>query len=234
MTNRNHLFIAIALCIALGVLATIMERQIPSRIDLPFDVSSTTLAAEFAHMPDEINAVFGAAHRWAPEIKTITYLDFAFIPCYVALFALFGWTLRNYEVPAPAALSWICIGGAVAAGVFDILENIAILTMANTPSAVESNVRTYSLPKWGLVFLVLALESVLFFFWPKLKLWWRLAAVAIGFGFLISGALGLLFTFLLAIRDLGDAAQWMSWSLAAAMIFFIAFLVLKKPRQVMR
>jgi hypothetical protein len=222
--------IAITLCIALAVLATIMGRQIPPRIDLPFDVSSTTLAAEFTQTPDEINAVYGAAHRWAPEIKTIQYIDFAFIPCYVALFALLGWTLRRYDVPGATALSWMCIIGAIAAGVFDVLENISILAMANRPNVVESHVRTYSLPKWGLAFLVLALESVLFFFWPKLKLWWRLAAVVIGFGFLVSGALGLLFTFLLAIQDLGDAAQWMAWSIGGAMLFFIAFLLIKKPR----
>ena len=230
MTNRNHLLLAIGLLIVLAALGIVMRNQIPPRIDLPFDVPSTILAAEFANTPTDINAVFGAEHRYAPQIKTIQFIDFVFIPCYVALFVLMGWNLRRYDIPAPAILSWIVVGAAVLAGVLDIAENITVLGTANNSNSLTSHVRNFSVPKFGLVFLVMLLESVLFLFWPRLKLWWRLGAVAVGFMFLFAGAAGLLFTLLLSIHDLADAAMWMSWALTAALVFFVAFVLLKKPR----
>jgi hypothetical protein len=222
MKDRKQILIACALLIVLAVLGTVMRSRSTARIDLPFDLQSTGVAAEFASTPEEVISVFGADRRYSKEIVEQQYLDFAFIACYVALFVVLGRALRDYDLPAPKAFAWIVVGLALAAGLFDIAEDIAILKIASAGSPTISNVRMFSLPKWGLVFTVVLLESAVFFFWPKLKLWWRLAAAVVGFLLLFAGAAGLLFTLLVAIPDIIWAAGILSWGLVAMLLFLAA------------
>lgn len=229
--NRKHIVIAIGLLIVLAVLGEIMRRQIPPRIELPFDTQSTVLAAEFMKEPHEVNAVFGGEHRYARDIQKQQYIDFVFIPYYVALFVILGFTLRSYaDLPAPRVLAWTTIGLAVAAGALDIAENLSILSVASNPNAFSSNVRWFSIPKWLSVFVVMLLQSAVLFFWPGLKLAWRLAAVVIGFLFLFAGASGLLFTALVSVKDIEFSARWMGYALTGLLLFLIAILVRDRRR----
>jgi hypothetical protein len=225
MTNRTHLFIVLALLLALGLLGWIMGRQIPPRIDLPFETGSTVLAAEFASMPDEIISVFGVDRRYAKPLQMQQYLDFIFIACYVALFVIIGLALKNYDLPGARWAAWIVIACAVAAGLFDIGENITILRTIANAGATTSPVRWFSVPKWALVFLVMLLESPVFFFWPRLNLWWRLAGIAVGGLFLFTGASGLLFSALVSVSDIAWVAEWMAWAIGASTLFIAALLV---------
>ncbi len=218
---------------ALAVLGTVMRMRAPARIDLPYDLQSAALAAEFASTPEDLVAVFGSDHRYAKEIEQEQYIDFPFIACYVALFVILGWAFRHYDIPAAKAVSWTVIVLAVAAGVFDVAENISILRVAGSMGATVSPVRNFSLPKWGLVFAVMLLESGVFFFWPKLKLWWRLAAAAVGCLFLFTGAAGLLFTALVSVRDIEWTGGVMTWALVALLFYLAAAAAwLKPPRAI--
>jgi hypothetical protein len=225
MTNRTHLFIVFALLLALSVLAWIMGRQIPLRIDLPFETTSAGLAAEFASMPDEIINVLGADRRYAKPLQLQQYIDFVFIPCYVALFVVIGLALRKYDLPGTHWVTGIAIGCAVAAGLFDIGENVTILRTIANAGATTSPVRWFSVPKWALVFLVMLLESPYFIFWPRLGLWWRLAGVITGGLFLFVGASGLLFSALVSISDIIWVAERLAWAIGASMLFIAALLV---------
>jgi hypothetical protein len=228
MNDRKHILLAIALLIVLAVLGVIMQRQIPPRLDLPFDTTSSILAVEFVQLPEEVNAVLGGEHRYAPEIRRAQYLDFVFIPCYVALFAITGLALRRYDIPAPNAAAWSAVICAVAAGALDIAENIEILKLAASPNAVGSHVRWFSLPKWGLVFLTMLIDSTVFFFWPKLDMWWRFAAVVVGGLFLFAGGAGLLFTLLVSIKDIASATEYMTFAFVAMLLFLCAFHGIKR------
>lgn len=225
MTNRVHIAAVVGLLIVLALLGYFMNNLIPNRTDLPYDTGSTILAAEFATMPDEIVAVLGTAHNYAAPLKEAQYIDFAFIACYVAAFVLMGWALRNYDIPGPRGAAWTAVICAVLAGVFDVLENMAVLRTIANPATLHSNVRWFSLPKWGLVFFTMFVESLLFLFWPRLKLWWRLAAVVVGLLFLFVGASGVLFTLLTSVDGISWSADWMTAALIGTLVFMAAMLV---------
>ncbi len=222
MNNRTHLWIAVGLLLVLAVLGFVMRTQIPPRIDLPFETQSTILAAEFASTPEEIIAVLGSDRRYSKPIETQVYLDFPFIACYVALFVLIAISLKTYDVPGARWLAYISIVAAVAAGLCDIGENLSILKTAGVPATNTSIVRWFSIPKWSLVFLVVTIESVVFFFWPRLNLWWRLAACVVGIFLLFVGASGLLFSSLLALSDIAWSAEWMGWGISLMLLFLAA------------
>jgi hypothetical protein len=220
--NRKHILLTIILLIVLAALGEAMRRQIPPRLDLPFNTQSTVLAAEFVKGPDEVNAVFGTEHRYADALKRVQYLDFVFIPCYVAVFVLLGLALREYDLPAARQVAWTTVALAVAAGVLDVAENLAILNTGANPSAIGSNVRWFSIPKWIVVFALMLIQSAVLFFWPGLKLAWRLGAVVVGVMFLFAGASGVLFASLVSVQDIEFSARWMAYAFTGLLIFLVA------------
>ena len=224
MTNRTHILLCVCLLVVLAGLGVGMRALFPERIDLPFDTTSTILAAEFSETPEEFGAVIGVDRRYAESLKLQQYLDFPFIVCYVALFALLAYAMRAYDVPAARWVAWLAIGAAVAAGVFDILENLTILRGISS-TAQLLHIRRYSLPKWGLAFLVMFLESGVFFFWPRLNPWFRLGAVVTGGLWLAAGASGLLFASLASVIDIPWSVAWLSWGIGAALVFLAAIAV---------
>jgi hypothetical protein len=230
MINRIHIFIAIGLLLALAILGGIIHSQIPPRIDLPFGTTSTIVAAEFASTPDDIIAVIGSDRRYSKPLATQQYLDFPFIACYVALFIILALALRNYDVPGARGLAYTAIACAILAGACDVGENISILKTAGTPAMNTAVVRWFSIPKWSLVFLVMTIESLVFFFWPRLKLWWRLAACIVGGLMLFVGAGGLLFAALMSLSDITWIAEWITWAMGA-MLLFLAARVVASSRQ---
>ncbi len=229
MKNRRYILLTIGLLILTAVLGMIMRQQIPPRIDLPFELTSTAMAIEFASTPIEVNEVISADRSYAPAVRQQQWLDFAFIPAYVAVLVILGLTLKNYDVPAARSLAWIAVAGALIAGVCDLAENITIIKIVSSPTPLSSNVRWFSVPKWALVSLTVTIESLLFFFWPGLKLWWRIAAAIVGGLFLFAGASGLLFSLLVSVPDIAWAAEWMNWAFASLLLFLIACVIRRTP-----
>ncbi len=88
------------------------------------------------------------------------YLDFAFIPCYAALFIALA---RMFGTRA-AAVAGVC---GVAAAVADLFENLGILRIVNAPlarttQAMVDAIRVPSLIKWTLTWVALAIFAWLF------------------------------------------------------------------------
>ncbi len=110
---------------------------------------------------DEVDDVIGNApspDREAMRFKQ--YLDFGFIACYVSLYAALAAMFRSRL----AIVAAVC---GIAAGVFDVVENFAILRIVDVPLLQTSQsmidaIRHPSLAKWTLAFIATAIFGVLF------------------------------------------------------------------------
>jgi hypothetical protein len=106
--------------------------------------------------------------------QVLTYMDFVFIALYWAIFVLFA------EVEVGKCSNWV-IGFISLAGLFDILENIRILSVLNAlrDSAVVQGLlpRPFSLVKW--VVLALALGAAGTLTWTGAKRVGRLVSAAL-------------------------------------------------------
>lgn len=91
-----------------------------------------------------------------------TYQDFAYIPCYALLFITAGLLIVRRGRSNPHADSWIPFAGYVtatsglAAGIADVFENLAILTLLDTPiadttQAMLDAIRQPAVIKWALI-----------------------------------------------------------------------------------
>ena len=138
----------------------------------PRGITDPVLALQMARNVEEVDAILSEApspDREAMRIKQ--RLDFGFIACYVALYlALSARLARSFQwgrVPAIAA--GLC---GVAAGVFDMMENLAILNildvkLSQTTQAMVSAIHRPSLAKWTLAFAAIGLLSSYFLAQPR-------------------------------------------------------------------
>jgi hypothetical protein len=125
---------------------------------LPRGVQSPVLALELLQSPDELRQVVlapempGEAPTGRPpkneeeEIRKATYLDFVFIATYVTFLALAGMLAMKSQVRIDGLL---VIAAAIGAGIFDVLENLAILRLLSEHAGTP---RSVSCVKWGLFF----------------------------------------------------------------------------------
>ncbi len=130
------------------------------------------LALQFARDVQDIDWILGDAPSPDREVMRVKqYIDFGFIACYTGLFlALAALAIRKgrwRQVTGIAA--GIC---GLAAGVFDVLENRAILNIldvplrATTPAMIQA-IRTPSTAKWILAGVTVVLLSVSLIRIPK-------------------------------------------------------------------
>ena len=130
------------------------------------------LAIQFARDVQDVDWILGDAPSPDREVMRVKqYVDFAFITCYTALFlALSSLAARKggwRQVTGIAA--GIC---GVAAGVFDVLENRAILSIldvplrATTPALIQA-IRGPSTAKWILAGVTVVLLAVSLIRIPK-------------------------------------------------------------------
>jgi hypothetical protein len=130
------------------------------------------LALQFARDVQDVDWILGDAPSPDREVMRVKqYVDFGFIACYTALFlALSGLAIRKggwKQVTGIAA--GIC---GLAAGVFDVLENRAILNLldvplrATTPAMIQA-IRGPSTAKWILAGVTVVLLAVSFIRIPK-------------------------------------------------------------------
>jgi len=130
------------------------------------------LALQFARDVEDIDWILGDAPSPDREVMRVKqYVDFGFIACYTALFlALSALVLRKggwRQVTGIAA--GIC---GVAAGLFDVLENRAILNLLDVPlrattSAMVQAIRGPSTAKWILAGVTVVLLTASFIRTPK-------------------------------------------------------------------
>jgi len=130
------------------------------------------LALQFARDVEDIDWILGDAPSPDREVMRVKqYVDFGFIACYTALFlALSALVIRKggwRQVTGIAA--GIC---GVAAGLFDVLENRAILNLLDVPlrattSAMVQAIRGPSTAKWILAGVTVVLLTASFIRTPK-------------------------------------------------------------------
>jgi hypothetical protein len=130
------------------------------------------LAIQFARDAQDIDWILGDAPSPDREVMRVKqYVDFGFITCYTGLFlALAALVIRKggWRLVTGIAAG-IC---GVAAGVFDVLENRAILNIldvplrATTPAMIQA-IRGPSTAKWILAGVTVVLLAVSFIRIPK-------------------------------------------------------------------
>jgi hypothetical protein len=125
------------------------------------------LALQFARDVQDIDWILGDAPSPDREVMRVKQdADFGFIACYTALFlALSALAFRKGGWRQPAAIAaGIC---GLAAGLFDVLENRAILNLldvplrATTPAMIQA-IRGPSTAKWILAGVTVVLLSASF------------------------------------------------------------------------
>lgn len=149
----------------------------------PRGIANPVVALEVARDVEEVDAILGEAPSPDREVMRVKqYIDFAFIASYAALYVTLSllWGSRLAMVAA------IC---GVAAAIFDVIENIAILRvcdakLSQTTQAMVDAIRYPSLAKWTLAFAAIAILSG--FFFAQKRRWVR----AIGVINLIAAAVG--------------------------------------------
>jgi hypothetical protein len=130
------------------------------------------LALQFARDVQDIDWILGDAPSPDREVMRVKqYADFGFIACYAALCAALGATVARKggwrQVTGIAA--GIC---GLAAGVFDVFENRAILNLldvplrATTPAMIQA-IRGPSTAKWILAGVTVVLLTASFIRIPK-------------------------------------------------------------------
>jgi hypothetical protein len=130
------------------------------------------LALQFARDVQDIDWILGDAPSPDREVMRVKqYADFAFITCYTGLFlALAALVIRKggWRLVTGIAAG-IC---GLAAGIFDVLENRAILNLldvplrATTPAMIQA-IRGPSTAKWILAGVTVVLLAASFIRIPK-------------------------------------------------------------------
>jgi len=130
------------------------------------------LALQFARDVQDVDWILGDAPSPDREVMRVKqYVDFGFIACYTPLFlALSAMAIRKGGWRQVTGISaGIC---GVAAGVFDILENRAILNLLDVPlratsAAMIQAIRGPSTAKWVLAGVTVVLLSASLIRIPK-------------------------------------------------------------------
>jgi hypothetical protein len=190
MTLSYRLAAGLSLAALAMILILLMPPQFTNAARPPGGFQSPVLALEFARDLDEVDAILSNAPSIDREIMLAkTRLDYGFIAAYAALFAVMGLLLRRRG----GLWKWAGLAAihlALAAGIFDVAENLAIAAVchvkleATTPEMIRA-IRFPSRIKWVLAFTAIGLLSPLFL--TRRRVFWR----ALGAIWLLVAAVGL-------------------------------------------
>lgn len=158
---------------------------------LPYGVNNPVLAMQMAKPPWPVEIL--APGQNMAEMTRQQYIDFGYIPSYVALFtciAILQWSSDRRWI---AALAPVCVVLILVAAGYDVAENRAILgvTEQHNPAAWAS-IRPHSLVKWACAFLVILLQSPFYLTVQGLSTFPRLLARILGLAATLAGLLGFL------------------------------------------
>ena len=163
--SRSAYWIGILAVLNLAVIALLFSRPYFSNASKPVSgITNPVLAIQMARTVDDVDNVLGEApspDREAMRIKQ--YADFAFIACYVLLFATLGVYIKDARWKS---LPLVAAALGAAAGVFDVFENIATLKLvdvdlAHTTQKLIDAIHTPSIIKWTLASLAMLLFAAL-------------------------------------------------------------------------
>lgn len=147
--------------------------SLPARHPLPEGVQSPILALELIRDPrllDQIarpdvetprgDSAAPAPRRERERLRNSIQIDFGFIVSYAAFFSIVGYLIWAVAIPPFGGVGLIAAGSAIAAAVFDVLENLAMLRLLRNDLAAHP--RPVSLVKWSLVFVAVIASAALF------------------------------------------------------------------------
>ena len=121
------------------------------------------------------------------------YIDFGYIPSYVALFILIAILQWSSDRRWIAALGPVCLVLILIAASYDVAENLAILGVTEQHNwAAWTSIRPHSLVKWACAFLVILLQSPFYLTVRGLSTFARLLARILGVAAILAGLLGFL------------------------------------------
>ncbi len=173
----------------------------------PRGILDPQVAMQMVRSVPEVDAILGEAPSPDREVMRMKqYIDFAFIASYAALFLVISWALTPLT-----RWSWLIAIFGILTAIHDVLENIDILRLVNTPlSAVTppmiAHLHLMSVAKWGFAALTMALLGL---FTLRSRRWFMRTIAVVNF-----------LAFGLILRGLVDNV-WLVWAglpLAVGMI----------------
>ena len=164
VNSLERLAVALAMLTVAGFLL-LLGRPSFTNASRPPRFGNAMLALEFARDVEDIDWILGDAPSPDREVMRIKqYVDFGFAACYTALMVTLGLLAvrRGGWRQMAGIAAGIC---GVAAGIFDVLENRAILNLldaplrATTPAMIQA-IRGASGAKWLLAGVTVVLLGV--------------------------------------------------------------------------
>ncbi|MGA3079349.1 MAG: hypothetical protein ABSG56_37425 [Bryobacteraceae bacterium] len=188
---------------------------------LPYGVNNPVLAMQMARPPWPVEILTPGQNM--AEMAHQQYIDFGYIPSYVALFISIAILQRRSDRRWIAALGPVCIVLILVAAGYDVAENLAILgvTQQHSPAAWAS-IRPHSLVKWACAFLVILLQSSFYLTVLGLSPVARLLARILGVAAILAGLPG----FLSAIAGYEKGIGMATLPLLVSMLAMPPFLLL--------
>ncbi len=128
----------------------------------PRGIRDPQVALQMVRSVREVDAILGEAPSPDREVMRMKqYIDFAFIASYAALFVALGWALFRMT-------RWAVLVGifGVLAAIHDVLENLDILRIVDTPldrvtAAMIMHLHLMSVVKWGFAAAAIAVLGLL-------------------------------------------------------------------------
>jgi len=158
---------------------------------LPYRVNDPVLAMQMAKPPWPVEILTPEPNM--AEMVRQQYIDFGYIPSYVALFtciAILQWSSDRRWI---AALGPICVVVILFAAGHDVAENRAILGVAERHNqAAWASIRPHALVKWTCAFLVILFQSPFYLTVEGLSTFPRLLARTLGVAAILAGLSGFL------------------------------------------
>jgi hypothetical protein len=157
---------------------------------LPYGVNNPVLAMQMAKPPWPVEILTPGQNM--AEMAHQQYIDFGYIPSYVALFILIAILQWSSDRRWIAALGPVCLVLILIAASYDVAENLAILGVTEQHNWAWASIRPHSLVKWACAFLVILLQSPFYLIVRGLSTFARLLARILGVAAILAGLLGFL------------------------------------------
>lgn len=184
-----------ALIASFAVLAIFIWFQVSTArhwtpVPLPYGLHNPGLAMQMAKQPWP-TAMLDAGQNRA-EIIHQQYIDYAYIPSYLALF-LFVAILQSHSTKTWVSMVVQSTVVLLLIGVtFDLEENRAILKVTEWGDPeFWGAIRIYSMPKWGTLFMVILYQSPFYLMVSLRNIPGRLLARIIGVASIFTGLFGI-------------------------------------------
>lgn len=152
MTRRKAIFGLTLLVSALALALAALQPKHPG--PLPRGFHGATLAIEMVRSWPELTIVLAMEPPERAKLRVQTQVDFVYTAAYSALFALLA-----FEVWRGKKWQWAWAAVAMAAGVFDWIENVAILRVAGLEKGFDDT-------------MALAISDAAWWKWELLSVFW--------------------------------------------------------------